>query len=146
MSLPELHGWLPAAALARREGVSPTTIRRRAAKGAFDVIPNPIGPGALYRAQGAHLHHATDSPGDARTNRENPASVDLRALTRTDRLAFGLGDVSTTDIARELGVSKGTAHRTLCRMEAAGLMARAGQLPSGPRGGRPRTIWRAATD
>lgn len=144
MTLPDLHGWLPAAALARREGVAPSTIRRRAARGAFDVIPNPLGPGALYRPAEAHPTDESSAPPGARTNRENPPREVVRGLSAVDRLSLAQGEVSVTSIARDLGVSKGTAHRTIERMEARGFLRPAGEVPPGPRGGRPRKVWRAA--
>lgn len=144
MTLPELHGWFPARAHARREGVSPSTIRRRAAQGAYDVIPNPVGSGALYREKWANPSESPMGAATARENRENPPAVVLRDLSAVERLTFGAGQVSVTSLAEELGVSKGTAHRTLCRMESRGYLRRLGEARPGPRGGRPRVIWTAA--
>lgn len=143
MNLPELHGWLPASALARREGVSPSTIRRRAVSGAYDVIPNPLGAGALYRPVGARPSPVSRAADPSGTYRENLPGEVVRGLSAVDRLTLGQGEVCASLIARELGVSKGTAHRTIGRMEARGFLRFVGEVPSGPRGGRPRKVWRA---
>lgn len=142
--LPELHGWLPARACARKKGVSPSTIRRKAAAGVYDVIPNPIGPGALYRPRHLETSECMDAAEDSWTNGKNQPAVVLRDLSALDRLTFGQGQVSVTSLARELGVSKGAAHRTLHRMEARGILRRVGETRPGPQGGRPRVIWTVA--
>ena len=143
MTLPELHGWLPASALARREGVSPSTIRRRAVSGAYDVIPNPLGAGALYRPAGADPSYLSIPVCASGPNRANPVAVVVRDLSAVERLTLGQGQVSVTELAGELGLSRATAHRTLCRMEQRGYLRRLGESRPGPRGGRPRIIWTA---
>lgn len=144
MSLPEMHGWFPARAHARREGVTASTIRRRAVRGDYDVIPNPVGSGALYREKGAYPSESPVEATTTRENRENPPAVVLRDLSAVERLTFGLGTISATSLTEELGLSNGAAHRTLERMEQRGVLRRLGEARPGPRGGRPRTIWTAA--
>lgn len=143
-TLPQMHGWLPARAHARREGVSPSTIRRRAAQGAYDVIPNPVGCGALYREKCAYPSESPVEASTARENRDNPPAVVLRDLSAVERLTFGLGTISATSLTEELGLSNGAAHRTLERMEERGVLRRLGEARPGPRGGRPRTLWTVA--
>lgn len=144
MSLPELHGWAPAAVVARRLAVTASTVRRRASKGALDVIPNPIGAGALYREKEPTHPLARREGGTAGANRANSVSVDVRGMGRAFGVALEIEAVGVAEIVRELGSARSTAHRTLCRMEERGFLRSAGELPSGPRGGRPRKIWTVA--
>lgn len=143
MSLPELHGWLPASALARREGVSPSTIRRRAARGAYDVIPSPLGPGALYREKGADPAGWSVTPPPGFVAVAPPRSAVIRSVGPRDRLVLGVLPASVSGIASHLTLSRGTAGRALARLERVGLACPAEVMPSGPKGGRPAVIWKA---
>jgi hypothetical protein len=142
LAAPDLRGWLPPAALARRLGVSPSTVRRRGSRGLLESIPNPLGPGALYRASERNPAHAMGSPTAGRTNRENLGSGAMRSLRRLDRLALAQLPASTTELARAVGLSKGSAARCLERLERAGFAERSDERCRGPRGGRPEIVWR----
>lgn len=143
MTLPELHGWLPARVLAAREGVAPSTVRGWASRDLIDAIPNPVGPGRLYRVR------TPTSSDDARGGSERlppvsrAASGPIRAVRGPDLIALDHLPRSAAEVAAALGVCHGTATRRLTRLERAGLAERGETVPPGPRGGRPAIVWRA---
>jgi len=140
--LPELHGWLPARVVAAREGVAASTVRSWAARDLIDAIPNPVGPGRLYRVrtpiptQSMH-EHPERLPAVSRS-----VSVPIRVVRGPDLIALDHLPRSAAQVAAALGVCHGTASRRLNRLERAGLAERSEQVPPGPRGGRPAIIWR----
>lgn len=141
--LPDLHGWATAAVTARVLGVTPSTVRRRAAKGLVEAIRNPCGPGLLYRAEPPGRPSTHGSGGAAGETRENPPSDPIRGLRSDDGYALTVLPASATQVARHLGLSAGRASRTLHRLARAGLAERNGPAATGPRGGRPAIIWKA---
>lgn len=145
MSLPELHGWMPAAVLARREGVTASTVRRRASRGAYDVIPNPLGPGALYREKSAGGPHPRSKGVEAGQTPNQLHHGAVRGLARDDRYVLALLPGAAPQIAREAGLSRGGVYRRLRRMERWGLVRCGESVPSGRRGGRPSYVWSAVS-
>lgn len=143
MSLPELHGWLPARARARTDRIHPSTVRRRASWGDYEVTPNPLGPGALYRRKEANPsgRSPAGSPGLVPVSRV--VSPQVYVPSGGDKLILGVLPASITGIAGHLGMSKGRVKRGLERLERAGLAYPAETIPPGPKGGRPAIIWRA---
>lgn len=143
MTLPELHGWLPAVVMARRLGVTPSTIRRRALRGAYDVIPNPLAHGSLYREKTSAGTGGRISGGEAGQTPNQLHHAAVRGMVRDDRYVLALLPASGAQIARAAGLSRGGAHRRLKRLERWGLVRRAEVVPSGRCGGRPAIVWRA---
>ena len=143
MSLPDLHGWLPASVLARREGVSASTIRRRAERGLYEVTANPLGPGALYRDKGSTHIQTPVEPATGFRAVYAGLSRAMGAVRRDDALALVHLPASATGLADALGVSCRTASRMLYRLNRAGLAEPDELVRPGPRGGRPRILWRA---
>lgn len=143
MSLPELHGWAPAAVVARRLGVTSSTVRRRAARGVYETIPNPLGPGALYRDAPSERPALRPGGGQAGQTPNQPHHEAIRGMVRDDRYVLGLLPASGVQVARAAGLSRGGAHRRLRRLERWGLVRRAETIPPGPCGGRPEIMWRA---
>jgi hypothetical protein len=128
--------------LARRLGVAPSTVRRRAARGLIQAIPNPIGPGALYHANGANPTEDTTTPSLHGRNRDNPDSMPARGLHRDDGYVLTVLPSTATQVAQEAGLSEAAALRCLERLERAGLVWRAEKIPPGRNGGRPAQVWR----
>lgn len=143
MTIPELHGWAPAAVVARRAGVTSSTIRRRAARGVYETIPNPLGPGALYRDATPGRPGLPEMGGQPGQTAKQPHREAIRGMVRDDRYVLGLLPASGVQVARASGLSRGGAHRRLRRLERWGLVRRAETLPPGPCGGRPEIVWRA---
>ena len=144
MSLPELHGWMPAAVLARREQVTPSTIRRRAARGAYDVIPNPLGPGALYREKSPSGPAPRPEGGSAGQTPIQLHHGAVRGLVRDDRYVLALLPGTAPQIARAAGLSRGGVYRRLRRLERWSFLRCGEAVPPGRRGGRPSYVWTVA--
>lgn len=143
MTLPDLHGWATARMLARRLGVRPDTVRARARRGVLERVPNPLGPGALYRSRPPDTGGDTGKAPKAERTEGNPASVKMRGLRSDDGYALTLLPATTARVASELGVSDGAAWKTLGRLERAGLARRGGTIAPGRQGGRPAQMWEA---
>lgn len=145
MTLPELNGWAPTAIVARRLGVTPATVRRRASKGLLQSIPNPLGPGALYREIDPGRPALPAMGGQAGQTAREPHHGAVRMMVRDDRYVLGLLPASGVQVARSAGLARGTAYRRLRRLERWGLARRAEVVPPGPQGGRPEVVWRVTS-
>ncbi len=139
---PSLEGWATARVLARRLGCSPETVRRRAARGLLEALPNPLGSGAIYRAHTPARPVAAAEGGRPRRTAGNPRSVAVRRLRSGDGAVLACLPCTTSDVAAELGLRSSSAMRVLERLEREGFAVRDGVESSGPRGGRPSVWWR----
>ena len=103
---PDLRGWLPTSAMARRLGVSPRTVRRRAASGLLDALPNPLGVGAIYRQKRGMQGETPCAAQNGATGAANARQTPMRPLAPTDRIVLVLLPSTSPVIAAELGIAR----------------------------------------